>query len=88
MGHIAGWVKEIEVSGFIVSGRTEVGLRYIRACSHAAITNVIRVTNLSPVTGFTRVSIFFSVTHYIVVNCRISDSFNSPVAVTVEGGGV
>lgn len=99
MGHIAGWMKEVEVSGFIVSGRTEVGhltlaanivsvvaLRYIRACGDAAVTNIIRVTNL--VTAFLRVSTFFSITDHVVVNCWISDCFNSPVAITVEGGGV
>lgn len=94
-------MKEAEVSGFIASGGTEVGrltftadivsvvtLRYVGDVSHAVVLGVTRVTNLSRVGGFIRVSAFFSVTDpVVVVNCWIGD-FNSPVAITVQGGGV
>lgn len=101
MGHIAGWMKEIEVGGIMVSGRTQVGhltlaaniisavtVRYVGAFGDAAVVNVIRVTHLSHLGRFVRVGAFFGVNDHVVVNCWISDGFNSPVAITVKGDGV
>lgn len=81
-------MKEVEVSGFNVSGRTEVRHLTLAANIIRVVTlryfNIIWVTNLSHVSSFVQVRTFFRVTDHVVVSCRISDCFNSPVAVTVE----